>query len=174
MTSNALVQEIKSFVMAHPPLYRAAVVARRWLWRTQTLRWAVPNYLELRKAIRRVQRHGANRIGGIAAGIEQPHIVMLAVTDRFRDPRVEREAKTLAQAGYRVTVICPKAWLGERLPDWGSQIQFTTLPYRQSFYSYPFLYDRAMYDAALADMRADREWERVMEIYDHPGAGRAA
>jgi glycosyltransferase involved in cell wall biosynthesis len=60
-----------------------------------------------------------SRIGARAAGRE---IVMLIVSDLRFDPRVEREARALASAGYIVTIICPEPskGAGEKYNlDWG-------------------------------------------------------
>jgi glycosyltransferase involved in cell wall biosynthesis len=54
------------------------------------------------------------------------HIVMLVVSDLRIDPRVEREARALASAGYRVTVICPEPTQGahpDLTLDWGPGVE---------------------------------------------------
>src|SRR5262245_48619712 len=46
-------------------------------------------------------------VPGIGANAVGRHVLMLVVSDLRIDPRVEREARALASAGYRVTVLCP-------------------------------------------------------------------
>ena len=45
---------------------------------------------------------------GIGAAAVGRAVLMLVVSDLRIDPRVEREARALAAAGYSVTVICPE------------------------------------------------------------------
>jgi alpha-maltose-1-phosphate synthase len=58
-------------------------------------------------------------------------IVMLVVSEVWRDPRVERGARALASGGYRVKIIYPdffsEVW---KIPpiDWGENISFRPLP----------------------------------------------
>src|SRR5450432_2543424 len=57
-------------------------------------------------------------------------IVMLVVSDLRIDPRVEREARALVAAGYKVTVICPEPTQGQQPDlhiDWGENIDFELL-----------------------------------------------
>jgi hypothetical protein len=54
---------------------------------------------------------------------------MLVVSD-LRDPRVEREARALASAGYAVNVICPDPTQGHEPDlkiDWGPRVTFELL-----------------------------------------------
>jgi glycosyltransferase involved in cell wall biosynthesis len=65
---------------------------------------------------------GPQGIGAMASGRE---IVMLVVSDLRFDPRVEREARALASAGYTVTVICPEVSAGAGATynlDWGQGV----------------------------------------------------
>lgn len=39
--------------------------------------------------------------------VDEKLVVMIVVSDLRREPRVEREAKTLAKMGYKIVVICP-------------------------------------------------------------------
>lgn len=58
-------------------------------------------------------------IGSDASGRD---VIMLVVSDLRVDPRVEREARTLAAAGYLVTVLCPESDEGVGAKynlDWG-------------------------------------------------------
>jgi glycosyltransferase involved in cell wall biosynthesis len=68
------------------------------------------------------------RIGARAAGRQ---IVMLVVSDLRVDPRVEREARVLASAGYMVTVICPELSEGAGVTyniDWGQGVLINYIP----------------------------------------------
>lgn len=52
-------------------------------------------------------------------------VVMMVVSDLRIDPRVEREARSLAAAGYVVEVICPQTYDGGNPPpklDWGPNV----------------------------------------------------
>jgi glycosyltransferase involved in cell wall biosynthesis len=58
-------------------------------------------------------------------------VVMLVVSEVRRDPRVEREARALADAGFRVKVIYPDAYsprFDEAPIDWGPGISFRPAP----------------------------------------------
>jgi len=67
---------------------------------------------------------------GAAAGSRigqlDPHaVLMLVVSDLRIDPRVEREARTLAAVGYSVHVVCPDFTLGQQpnlVIDWGPAV----------------------------------------------------
>lgn len=61
-------------------------------------------------------------VGNDAGGRQ---VVMLVVSDLRIDPRVEREARALAGAGYEVTVICPDPTQGKQPDlkiDWGDGV----------------------------------------------------
>jgi len=68
--------------------------------------------------------------------------VMLAVSDLRVDPRIEREARALATAGYRIVVIWPDVRPISENPqkpiDWGDNITFHGLPIRTSAFAYSF------------------------------------
>jgi glycosyltransferase involved in cell wall biosynthesis len=56
---------------------------------------------------------------------------MLAVSEVFRDPRVEHEARALAGAGFHVKILYPEYWseaLGPISLNWGPGIVFVPLP----------------------------------------------
>lgn len=58
-------------------------------------------------------------------------IVMLVISEVFRDPRVEREARALAAAGFPVKILYPDAFsfaYGIGPLDWGPGISFLPLP----------------------------------------------
>ncbi|MCO5090665.1 glycosyltransferase [Bosea sp. (in: a-proteobacteria)] len=69
---------------------------------------------------------------GVGRRAEGHDVVMLVVSDLRIDPRVEREARALARAGYAITVICPDLGQGELAGaglDWGPGIRFDILPW---------------------------------------------
>ncbi|KQK29380.1 hypothetical protein ARD30_17485 [Bosea thiooxidans] len=62
---------------------------------------------------------------GVGTRAEGQHVLMLVVSDLRIDPRVEREARALAENGFRVTVICPSPFVDTQAPpkiDWGEGI----------------------------------------------------
>lgn len=62
---------------------------------------------------------------GIGAKAEGRDVLMLVVSDLRIDPRVRREAMALAEAGYRVTVVCPSPFADTQMPpviDWGQGV----------------------------------------------------
>ena len=68
---------------------------------------------------------GSWRGRGIGSQASGRKIVMLVVSDLRVDPRVEREARALAAAGYGVTVICPEPHDGAGATfniDWGARV----------------------------------------------------
>jgi glycosyltransferase involved in cell wall biosynthesis len=73
--------------------------------------------------------HPGNR--GIGAEAHGSTIVMLSVSDMRIDPRIEREARALAHAGFEVVVIWPSVSRsdGESGIDWGSGIAFKRISY---------------------------------------------
>jgi starch synthase len=93
--------------------YRAAM-ARGALWRERMVNARFPRMQDAATG-----NEWKGRIGSRARGRQ---IVMLVVSDLRVDPRVEREARALAFAGYNVTVICPEASEGIGATyklDWG-------------------------------------------------------
>jgi glycosyltransferase involved in cell wall biosynthesis len=70
-------------------------------------------------------------------------IVMLAVSEVFRDPRIEREARALAAAGFQIKILYPEYWSTALRPvalDWGPGISFVALPEYFGAYVYGFPY----------------------------------
>lgn len=54
------------------------------------------------------------------------HVLMLVVSDLRSDPRVRREARALAEAGYKVIVVCPTPFEDTASPPkiaWGAGIE---------------------------------------------------
>mgnify|MGYP000883636027 FL=1 len=87
-------------------------------------------------------------------GCDPGHVVMLVVSALRIDPRVEREARALADNGYRVTVICPDISsppLLEQPIDWGANIQFDILGWQAASFinQYPWMHGELMLEAAL-------------------------
>src|SRR5437868_6115236 len=70
-------------------------------------------------------RRGGQRIPLGLTPLEgiRPLIVMLAKAHLPVDPRIEREAKALAGAGFRVKIICPRWWPPAPVPDWGPGVE---------------------------------------------------
>jgi glycosyltransferase involved in cell wall biosynthesis len=86
----------------------------------------------------------------------QLEIVMLAVSDLRIDPRVLRETKALALAGYKVKIIFPDIStppLAEEPLSWGMGIEFLPISRRAGNYaiSYPFLLGRMMFNRAIQE-----------------------
>jgi glycosyltransferase involved in cell wall biosynthesis len=74
--------------------------------------------------------HPGNK--GIAAEAHGSAIVMLSVSDMRIDPRIEREARALAHAGFEVLIIWPSVSLSDNEIggiDWGPGITFKRLPF---------------------------------------------
>jgi glycosyltransferase involved in cell wall biosynthesis len=63
-----------------------------------------------------------SRIGSRVEELDNHVVMMLVVSDLRIDPRVEREARALSEAGYSVHVVCPDFTLGKDTGiriDWG-------------------------------------------------------
>lgn len=79
--------------------------------------------------LNRLHEAAAENTGkGIGRNATGSHILMLVMSDLRIDPRVEREARALAQGGYRVTIVCPSPVPDHQaLPalNWGSSIDIT-------------------------------------------------
>jgi starch synthase len=117
-----------------------SAIIKRWPLLFSTLRPIVHYFSDLKTRtavwrariinVRYWQMHNAaigkgwrvRRIGSRATGRQ---VVMLVVSDLRVDPRVEREARALASAGYIVTVICPELSKGVGATynlDWGQGV----------------------------------------------------
>src|ERR1700722_16011266 len=135
---KSVIEAVSKYIKKSPLLYRVLrpmiIVAVRIYVRVADLLfprdpeptrvWDKPDEVALFAAASRKDVIG---IGRNATG---HHIVMLVVSDLRVDPRVEREARTLASAGYAVTVICPDPTQGhepELKIDWGARITFELL-----------------------------------------------
>lgn len=87
------------------------------------------------------------------APVNAEEIVMLVVSHLRVDPRVEREARALVKAGYRVVVIYPDAYepfYHEQPIDWGPGIRFRPLTAGAGGFSlqFPWLLGSEMHEAA--------------------------
>ncbi|MCC8963627.1 glycosyltransferase family 4 protein [Bradyrhizobium sp. Pear76] len=125
-----MLKQISSFIKKFPPVFHALRPVFYFLfglWNVSVTRFA--NY-RARLAQARIPKMAAagdarsrsRQIGRSASGRE---VVMLVVSDLRVDPRVEREARALAAAGYDVTVICPEPSKGVGISfnlDWGPRV----------------------------------------------------
>jgi glycosyltransferase involved in cell wall biosynthesis len=77
---------------------------------------------------------------------------MLTLSDARNDPRVERSARALVAAGYRVKIVCPdhEPPFAGRPVEWGPNVTFAPLPLKVQDFSYvfPWLLGGALYKAA--------------------------
>src|SRR5207344_168545 len=98
------------------PILRPAVRAGfRWYYGFRGWQGRLPAMWAERRGRLRAMLAAAERrdVVGIGRRAVGRHIVMLVVSDLRIDPRVEREARALVSAGYRVTVICPEPTQGK-------------------------------------------------------------
>ncbi len=103
-------------------------------------------------------------VPGALAGLP-PEVVMLVVSDLRIDPRVERAARTMAAAGYRVKVIWPEPkppFHADQPIDWGPGIAFRPLaPEHYAFVGdFPWVFGQGMFEAAI------EERPRVFHCHD--------
>lgn len=93
---------------------------------------------------------GRKRIPATAPEREDRLVVMLVISNLTIDPRVEREARTLAANGFRVKVICPQWDPPAPPPDWGPRIAFEILSRRAGYYAilFPYVLGWRMWRAA--------------------------
>ncbi len=91
---------------------------------------------------------------GIGSRPRGREIVMLVVSDLRIDPRVEREARALAAAGYAIRIICPDVTYGA-VPnlkiDWGEDVLIEFLPGASSEFAnkYPGFMAAQIFAAAM-------------------------
>ena len=130
MESTSLYQRFRGWVKQYPLLAGP-------LWRMRTaLEGLASTISDLVATARRVaflawaqgwlRRHGA-AIPAQSAPPANALIVMLVWTYLPADPRVEREARALAEAGYRVKILCPQFAVPAPTPDWGDGIEIRYL-----------------------------------------------
>jgi glycosyltransferase involved in cell wall biosynthesis len=80
-------------------------------------------------------------------------VVMLVCSELPIDPRVEREARALAAAGFPVKILCP-AWEGPAPPPrWGPGIEVRILPFKAGRFGFrfPYILGRQLLRAARAE-----------------------
>lgn len=108
------------------------------------------------QALARLEAADADPLAvGIGAAASGRNVLMLVVSDLRIDPRVEREARALAAAGYRVTIICPDPTLGavkDLAIDWGPGVAIRLIDGMASQYllARPGFEGGLMFDAAVA------------------------
>jgi glycosyltransferase involved in cell wall biosynthesis len=128
-------KQAKSVIKRYPPVFRAVrpiahllfglhegFVNRLALWRMRATNVRFPNATNVRFPKMHAAATGSGHTRGIGSQASGREIVMLVVSDLRIDPRVEREARALAAAGYSVTVICPEPYDGAGASfniDWG-------------------------------------------------------
>ncbi len=91
-------------------------------------------------------------------------IVMLAISEVFRDPRIEREARTLRDAGFEVKIIYIdyfSTYHNIQNIDWGPRITFRPIPFDGNVFweNFPYLFSDLMINAACE--------EEVFAIHAH-------
>lgn len=90
---------------------------------------------------------------GIGVNARGRNILMLVVSDLRIDPRVEREARALAEGGYDVTVLCPDPSQGGELPkiDWGPSVEIVFIHWSAASFlnSRPGINADLLFDAAM-------------------------
>jgi glycosyltransferase involved in cell wall biosynthesis len=67
----------------------------------------------------------------LRGAVDPNRVVMVAYANLPHDPRIEREARALAEAGFSITVICPT--LGNKAEgtlDWGPGVSFEFVEFR--------------------------------------------
>jgi glycosyltransferase involved in cell wall biosynthesis len=128
-------EQLRQVVRRHPwlrALLALPVLAARWLYALSRLpREAAVFYMLWRDS-------GEPGIGKNTVG---RMIVMIVVSDLRIDPRVEREARALAGAGYDVTVIWPDMRDPQKHEpeiDWGPGVSFRNLPRQLGAFAYRF------------------------------------
>lgn len=93
------------------------------------------------------------KIGASATGNK---VVMLTISNLRIDPRIEREARALAGAGFSVTVVAPDPRSCDSEPygvNWGNGIDFCWVEAASNSYAtrWPGFYSRRLYNAAVLD-----------------------
>jgi glycosyltransferase involved in cell wall biosynthesis len=96
---------------------------------------------------------GRSRIPTKARAESSPEIVMMVWSTLTVDPRVEREARALVAAGYRVKILCPELQPPAPMPDWGPGIDIKEITYSatHTLENFPWVVSTGMLDAALAE-----------------------
>lgn len=144
MSYYSLRTKLVRFVKARPLLYRFAV-------RTRPLRaflsYLIRGMLSVAWILRFLPALGEGRSPTplTGSGGLSPQIIMLVISEVWCDPRVEREARTLAADGFRVKVVYPdffSAGADAREMNWGEGVEFHPLPdyYHSFIHRFPYLF----------------------------------
>lgn len=80
-------------------------------------------------------------------------ICMLVISDVRSDPRVRREAETLALAGYRIKILYPDCYspsFADKPIEWSENISFRPVPCQQGQYyaTWPYVFGEGFHKAA--------------------------
>jgi len=101
---------------------------------------------------------GRRRLQGrsFSRGPDLPQIVMLVISDVARDPRVQREARALADAGFTVKILYPRPSSvapPAEAPDWGPRVTALALPGYFAYYiaRWPYVLGFNLLRAALRE-----------------------
>ena len=124
MLNHRLKDELKAAARRFPALANVFRPFVRFLF---TVKWR-KSTKGGRHLLRAATQEKVPGIGTRAAGCR---IIMLLVSNIWIDPRVEREARALAAAGYEVEVICPDLSQPEgsrTSPDWGKNVRIQLIP----------------------------------------------
>lgn len=130
---RAQILKLRDAVKALPFVGRPAVALGRFAFvGSSSLATMLKGLAHLPLAVWRFRREWTSpRNRGIGLAPTGRMIVMLAVADMRVDPRVEREARALAEAGYEILVIWTDPLLANRGEptgiDWGPNIRFQSL-----------------------------------------------
>lgn len=162
----AIAAETASGLIAARRRVSLAAAMRGRLRQYVTLRALVHRAVRARDAARAMQAIAGNTLGAAVqagrlalsrrrrkAASGSGEIVMLVVSDLRIDPRVEREARALAMAGFPVKVVFPDISL-PRIADqplnWGAGVTFRPLPLETSAYvmDCPWLFGNRLFRAA--------------------------
>jgi glycosyltransferase involved in cell wall biosynthesis len=89
-------------------------------------------------------------------------VVMLVCSHLPIDPRVEREARALAAAGFAVKILCPAWERPEPPPHWGPGVALRILPHKAGHFAsrFPYVLGREL-------LRAAREEQDVLAYHAH-------
>jgi glycosyltransferase involved in cell wall biosynthesis len=166
MPETSFYRRLRMWLARHPRLERALLLGRPLAQAARGVKsqlahvWSVPRLGGLMWRTWRLQRTGAQRIPLKVPAPGSARIVMLACSYLAADPRIEREARALAAAGFRVKVICP-AWEAESsgrlvVPDWGPGVTFAILPQAAASYrdAFPWVFSSELLEAALREEEA--------------------
>jgi len=127
--------------------FRAAVNACRKFWSWLSRPWIVARkwvseHQERRRDYRAFEKVAAVPAApGIGRRASGNLIVMLVISDLRIDPRLEREARALAAAGWKVVILYPDTFSQGPAPTilhWGAGVSFERLPLEHAGYMMSF------------------------------------